>query len=127
MTRLFIVVVLLAFLCGAPGVSKAVGGATGKAVDPLTGARLLHYSLRCHPRQRCQIECYQAGRVVVSRVHIEPEDSATLVMTDGFSDRLQPIWLEFHPRDGSVRTVLLPRDALCDMQGITVQPLAPPG
>jgi hypothetical protein len=45
-------------------------------------------------------------------------------MTDGFSDRLQPLWLEIQPDGGkNKRTLLLPRDVLCDFQGLTITPL----
>jgi len=97
----------------------------GTLVDePLVGARLLHYPLKCHSGERCEIECYQGGRIVVSRTRLNPDDAASLVMTDGFSDRLQPLWLELRPASGgNLRTILLPRDALCDLQGLTVEPL----
>lgn len=92
--------------------------------EALSGARLLHYPLKCHAGERCEIECYQGGRIVVSRTRLNTNDSATMVMTDGFSDRLQPLWLELRPASGgNLRTILLPRDALCDLQGLTVEPL----
>ena len=106
----------------APGDARAQRGRATE--EALIGARFLHYALRCHPDQRCEIECFQGGRSVVARARIEPSDKVTLVLTDGFSASLQPLWIEIRPADGqNVRTVLLPRDALCDLQGLTVQPL----
>ena len=108
-----------------------LGGTVGGSVavaqtgsDPLVGSRLLHYRVKCHDGERCKLECYQGGRIVVSRARLDPGDRVTLVMTDGFSDRLQPLWLEVIPADtrSNKRTILLPRDVLCDFQGLTVQP-----
>ena len=127
MIRLLLGLLLLGVALGTPSNASAKSASTRKADDPIIGSRLLHYRLRCHPGQRCEIECHQAGHAVISRVRIESRGQATLVMTDGFSDRLQALWLELVSRDGSVRTILLPRDALCDLQGITVEPLAPSG
>ncbi len=104
MIRLLLGLLLLGVALGTPSNASAKSASTRKADDPIIGSRLLHYRLR-----------------------IESRGQATLVMTDGFSDRLQALWLELVSRDGSVRTILLPRDALCDLQGITVEPLAPSG
>ena len=88
--------------------------------------RLLHYTLECNPSDRCQIDCFQDGRTILSSVRMSAGDRASLVLSDGFSDRLKPMWIEVRPRDKrGYRTVLIPPAAMCDLQGITVRPLAP--
>ena len=99
-------------------------GAQGSEPDPLLRSRLLHYRVVCVEAGQCKLECYQDGRIVISRARLEVDDRVTLVLTDGFSDRLQPLWIEIEPPSGrDVRTILLPRDVLCDLQGLTIKPL----
>lgn len=110
--------VVLAVLANGPAAARS-GAEAG-----IIGSRLLHYTVRCAPGERCKMECFQGGRIVVSRARIEENDRVTLVMTDGFSDRLQPLWIEIIPADSrDKRTILLPRDVLCDFQGLTIQPI----
>ncbi|MEM7254891.1 MAG: hypothetical protein AAF493_26065 [Pseudomonadota bacterium] len=92
----------------------------------VSAPRLLHYPLVCNPADQCRIDCFQEGRTILSSVRIAPNDRAVLVLSDGFSDRLKPMWIEVRPGDKrGNRTVLMPPGAFCDMQGITVRPLAP--
>jgi hypothetical protein len=120
--RRSVITLLFACLCALGAGAHAAGGRSTD--DPVIGSRLLHYRVQCHPEDRCNVECYQGGRIVVSRARLAPADVVTLVMTDGFSDRLQPLWLEIQPDGGkNKRTLLLPRDVLCDFQGLTITPL----
>jgi len=116
---------LLLALLVAAGISHAAGR-SGRPVaeTPLLGPRLLHYPLKCHAGERCQVECFQGGRVILTRIRLEPADSVRLVLSEGLSERLVPLWIVIRPRAGGVRTVLLPGDALCDLQGLTVEPFS---
>lgn len=88
--------------------------------------KLLHYPLECNPGDQCRIDCFQGGRTILSSVRMNSEDRAVLVMSDGFTDRMKPMWIEVRPSDRrGYRTVLIPPAAFCDLQGITVRPLAP--
>ncbi len=112
------------FLAGVGPGTEVLARPQRAPAPGFAGPKLIHYRLRCHPGESCRIECSQGGRLVVSRTPVGPDDRAKLVFDDGFTGRLVPLWLELAGPDGSApRTILLPGDVLCDLQGLTIEPL----
>jgi len=104
--------------------SASAAGANQAELQAPSGPRLLHYRLRCQAPRGCRIECFQAGVKVVATRTIATTDSTRLVVSDGIADDFTPRWFELHRGAGAeVETILLPSSVLCDLEGLTIEPL----
>jgi len=106
--------------------APSAGGSKDLDLSAPTGARLLHYRLSCRAPRGCRIDCFQAGVKVVATRSIAPSDATRLVVSDGIADDFTPRWLELRRGAGTgaeIETILLPANVLCDLQGLTIEPL----
>jgi hypothetical protein len=107
----------------AVGLPASVAGAEPRAGKLMQAAGLSYFPVKCESERGCRIDCYQGGRVVVSRINLGKSDVILLAMNARFSDSLQPLWIEIREQDGSNQTVLLNDEAICDFQEMTISPI----